>query len=45
MGCPENQSINLVKMLIDSGVEDAAIIGRVCQSNDNKDIKGMIVVE
>jgi len=40
MGCPENQAENLVKRLIDNGIEQAAIIGQV-----DENLKGIIRVE
>lgn len=45
IGCPEDKSYDLIKMLIDNGVEGAAIIGRVCDVNVNKDTSKSIVVE
>lgn len=45
IGCPEEHAQNLIKRLIDNGVEDAAIIGMVVDLEGNENIKSVITVE
>ncbi len=45
IGCPEKQSQNLIKRLIDNGVEQAATIGQVYGEKADQDIRGIITVE